>query len=152
MKKTIAAAGLLLMLAACGGEKNASLENTQWKLLSAEGIPTSAIEAEADNFTLNFEARTLSGRTNCNLFFGEFTTDGSRIEFGQMGMTRMACPDMQYEDLFAKLLGETDRYEVRGDELTLFDADRKLAVFKKNVQPTNEAQQPDASNDLPTGK
>ena len=93
MKQMIAAAGLLLMLAACGGEKNVSLENTQWKLQSAAGIPTGAIEAEADNFTLNFEARTVSGRTNCNLFFGEYATEGSKIEFSQMGMTRMACPD-----------------------------------------------------------
>ena len=147
MKQMIAAAGPLLMLAACGGEKNVSLENTQWKLQSAAGIPTGAIEAEADNFTLNFEARTVSGRTNCNLFFGEYATEGSKIEFSQMGMTRMACPDMEYEDRFTKLLDETDRFEVRGDELTLFDDSRKLAVFKKSAAA--EPQQAETSDSTP---
>ena len=33
-------------------------------------------------------------------------------------MTRMACPDMQYEDAFVKMLDEVDRFEIKGAELT----------------------------------
>ena len=45
-------------------------------------------------------------------------------------MTRMACPDMQYEDAFVKMLDEVDRFEIKGAELTLFDDHKALAVFK----------------------
>lgn len=47
-----------------------------------------------------------------------------------MGMTRMACPDMQYEDAFVKMLDDVDRFEIKGSELTFFDDDKSLAVFK----------------------
>ena len=45
-------------------------------------------------------------------------------------MTRMACPDMQYEDAFVMMLDEVDRFEIKGAELTLFDDHKALAVFK----------------------
>ena len=47
-----------------------------------------------------------------------------------LGMTRMACPDMQYVDAFVKMLDEVDRFEIKGAELTLFDDHKALAVFK----------------------
>ena len=72
----------------------------------------------------------MSGRTNCNRFFGKYELKGQKLEFGNLGMTRMACPDMQYEDAFVKMLDEVDRFEIKGAELTLFDDHKALAVFK----------------------
>ena len=40
------------------------------------------------------------------------------------------CPDMQYEDAFVKMLDDVDRFEIKGSELTFFDDDKSLAVFK----------------------
>lgn len=146
MRHTLAFALLLLTLTACGGARKSSLENTQWKLQRAEGIPTRTIESEAERFTLRFEARTVSGRADCNLFFGDYTTDGSRIEFGQLGMTRMACPDMDSENRFAELLGAADRYEIRGNRLTLYASRRELAVFR-SIAPDRPHRQ---ESSLPT--
>ena len=49
---------------------------------------------------------------------------GKELEFKNLGMTRMACPDMQYEDAFVKMLDDVDRFEIKGSELTFFDDDK----------------------------
>ena len=133
MKKYFAAAALLMMMAACGSAgQDKKLEGTTWKLAEMEGIPAEAINAGADAFTLKFDAADtlVSGRTNCNRFFGKYEKQDGKLEFGNLGMTRMACPDMQYEDAFVKMLDEVDRFEIKGAELTLFDDHKALAVFK----------------------
>ena len=76
MKKIFAAAALLLAMTACGGsqKKALPLEGTTWKLAKMEAIPAKAVDAEADFFTLQFSAADtlVSGRTNCNRFFGKY--------------------------------------------------------------------------------
>ena len=106
MKKYFAAAALLVTMAACG--------------------------SAAQDKTLEFNAADtmVAGRTNCNRFFGRYELKGKKLEFENMGMTRMACPDMQYEDAFVKMLDDVDRFEIKGSELTFFDDDKSLAVFK----------------------
>lgn len=132
MKNMIAAAALLLTLAACSSANKATLESTSWKLVKANGIPSQAIDREADFFTMTFDAQQqmVTGRTNCNRFFGHYKVTGREIDFENMGMTRMACPEMEYETMFAHILDETDRFEVRGQELRLFDDKKEIAVFK----------------------
>ena len=68
------------------------------------------INQETDFFTLEFNAADtmVAGRTNCNRFFGRYELKGKKLEFENMGMTRMACPDMQYEDAFVKMLDDVD--------------------------------------------
>lgn len=133
MKKYFAAAALLVMMAACGSAgQDKTLEGTTWKLSRMEPIPAAAIDKEADFFTLEFNAADtmVAGRTNCNRFFGKYELKGRELEFKNLGMTRMACPDMQYEDAFVKMLDEVDRFEIKGSEMTLFDDHKALAVFK----------------------
>ena len=126
MKKIFAAAALLLAMTACGGsqKKALPLEGTTWKLAKMEAIPAKAIDAEADFFTLQFSAADtlVSGRTNCNRFFGKYELKGQKLEFENLGMTRMACPEMQYEDV--------DGYEIKGEELKFYDDKKLLAEFR----------------------
>lgn len=133
MKKIFAAVTLLVAMTACGGRAHhdLSLEGTTWKLTSMTGIPSSAINKEDDYFTLEFNADTMvSGRTNCNRFFGKYVKKDRKLDFENMGMTRMACPDMEYENAFVKMLDDVDRYEIKGSELTLYDDHKSVAVFK----------------------
>ena len=132
MKKIFTAAVLFAAMTACCGGAQTALEGTTWKLAEMEGIPAEAINAGADAFTLKFDAADtlVSGRTNCNRFFGKYELKGKELELKNLGMTRMACPDMQYEDAFVKMLDEVDRFEIKGAELTLFDDHKALAVFK----------------------
>ena len=109
MKKYFAAAALLMMMAACGSAgQDKKLEGTTWKLAKMEAIPAAAVGKEADFFTLEFNAADtmVAGRTNCNRFFGKYELKGKELELKNLGMTRMACPDMQYEDAFVKMLDE----------------------------------------------
>lgn len=137
MKKMMAAAALLMMAACSSGMKNVPLEGTQWKLAKMEEIPAAALFVEEDSFTLTFDAaeHRVSGRTNCNRFFGSYEIEDDKIDFDQMGMTRMACLDMQYEDSFVRMLDEVDRFEVKGDELMLYDGLIPLATFKAQPAP-----------------
>lgn len=119
MKKYFAAAALLMMMAACGSAgQDKKLEGTTWKLAKMEAIPAAAVGKEADFFTLEFNAADtmVAGRTNCNRFFGKYELKGKELELKNLGMTRMACPDMQYEDAFVKMLDEVDRFEIKGAE------------------------------------
>lgn len=144
MKKLIAAAALLAMTA-CGGSRNdLPLEGNTWKLTSMEGIPAEAIDAEEENFVLLFDGEELlvAGRTNCNRFFGSYVAeeDGGLV-FGDLGMTRMACPDMEYEDLFAQMLDKVDGYSIRGEELSLLDeGGAVLARFRAVADSEAEAE------------
>lgn len=133
MKKILAAATLLFAMTACGGaHHDLPLEGTTWKLSSMTGIPAGSINAEPDYFTLQFNAADtlISGRTNCNRFFGKYELDGKKLGLDNLGMTRMACPEMQYEDAFVRMLDEVDHYEIKGSELTFYDDHKALAVFK----------------------
>lgn len=136
MKKFFAAAALLLAMTACGGSHDLTLESTTWKLTSMELVPASVIEAEPDSFTLLFDAADtlVAGRTNCNRFFGKYTLDGRTLTMRNLGMTRMACPDMQYEDAFVRMLDLVTCYGIKDGELTLYDGDRALASFRA-VEP-----------------
>ena len=120
MKKIFAAAALLLAMTACGGsqKKALSLEGTTWKLAKMEAIPANAADT------------MVAGRTNCNRFFGKYELKGQKLEFGNLGMTRMACPEMQYEDAFVKMLDEVDGYEIKGEELKFYDDKKLLAEFR----------------------
>ena len=133
MKRIFAAAALLVTMAACGSAaQDKTLEGTTWKLAKMESIPATAINQETDFFTLEFNAADtmVAGRTNCNRFFGRYELKGQKLEFENLGMTRMACPEMQYEDAFVKMLDEVDRYEIKGSELKFYDDKKVVAEFR----------------------
>ena len=133
MKKILAAAGLLLAMTACFcQQENLPLEGTSWKLSKMESIPATAVSAEEDAFTLMFNAADtlVAGRTNCNRFFGPYILNGKSLKFGNLGMTRMACPDLQYETSFVEMLSKVNGFEIKGSDLKLLDGDRVLAEFQ----------------------
>lgn len=133
MKRVLAAATLLLvMTACCCRQKSLPLEGTSWKLSKMESIPTSAMTAEGDAFTLLFNAADtlVAGRTNCNRFFGPYILNGKSLKFGDLGMTRMACPDLQYEDAFVQMLDKVSGFEIEGSKLKLLDGKKVLAEFQ----------------------
>ena len=133
MKKYFAAAALLMMMAACGSAgQDKKLEGTTWKLAKMEAIPAAAVGKEADFFTLEFNAADtmVAGRTNCNRFFGPYILNGKSLKFGNLGMTRMACPDLQYETSFVEMLSKVNGFEIKGSDLKLLDGDRVLAEFQ----------------------
>ena len=132
MKQILGAAAAMLMLAACGSPKtNLPLEGTQWKLTEMDGKADPAFAAGEDTFN--------------------FTLDPSRmmVDIERLASTMMACPNMDLESRFAKLLEEADKYEIDGDVLTLFDDGKKALVFKGTKAEPLPAAEPAAVGEAP---
>ncbi|MEN8691806.1 MAG: META domain-containing protein [Desulfobacterales bacterium] len=60
------------------------------------------------------------GSTGCNQISGKFETRGNRITIGQLDTTRMACPNMAFEEEFlSAVTGETFHYAIDAGRLML---------------------------------
>ena len=74
----------------------------------------------------------VSGSTGCNRMTGGFEARGRMITFGQMATTRMACPNMAFEqDFLTALAGKKLTYTVGEGHLLLTDGEDIVMEFKK---------------------
>jgi heat shock protein HslJ/uncharacterized membrane protein len=72
------------------------------------------------------------GSTGCNRISGGFEAKGKKITFGQMATTRMACPDMAFEQDFLKAITRnTLNYALDKGRLILTDDEGMQLEFKK---------------------
>lgn len=153
MKQILGAAAAMLMLAACGSPKtNLPLEGTQWKLTEMDGKADPAFAAGEDtfNFTLDPSRMMVYGVGACNRLFGPYELEeGNGLDIERLASTMMACPNMDLENRFAKLLEEADKYEIDGDVLTLFDDGKKALVFKGTKAEPLPAAEPAAVGEAP---
>jgi heat shock protein HslJ len=110
-----------------------------WDLFSYNngkgGIQSVIIGSET---TADFRADLkLSGSGGCNQYSASYTTTASNgITITQPATTLMACaePVMQQESQYLSLLQQATKYEISGDQLTLFDKNGvKLLIYKKQV-------------------
>jgi len=112
-----------LLLSACSsGTSTPELSDTNWKLEAygpandlipaADGIETS-IKFGADG--------QVSGNLGCNGFGGDYKQDGTRLTFGPMMSTLMACPEpqMSQETISFSILNGNVEFRVDGDKLTI---------------------------------
>ena len=95
-----------------------NLSGSEWVL---EDIAGSAV---LDNVqaTLAFEANhKVAGHGSCNRFFGSAEIDGDRIKFGNLGSTRMACPEavMNQETKYLQALQGAERLEWQDGHLLI---------------------------------
>ncbi len=72
------------------------------------------------------------GSTGCNRISGGFEARGNKIKFGQLATTRMACPDMAFEQEFiAAIVDKTFRYAIDAGRLTLTDDNGIVMKLRK---------------------
>lgn len=92
-----------------------------WKLVELKGTPVPALEREPHLILKAADGR-VNGFGGCNGFTGSYKIDetASRISFGQIASTMMACASgMQVEGAFHEVLRAADNYSLNGDRLTL---------------------------------
>jgi heat shock protein HslJ len=97
------------------------LENKKWILTEIMGKEFTAGEGNNEAF-LYFDRETgrISGNNSCNAITGTYDLkEGSRIYFGMMASTMMACPDMEVSDQFNEILELTDNYTIADGVLSL---------------------------------
>lgn len=94
----------------------------QWTLTEWMGTPLAAGQPVP---WLRFDADSgrVHGFGGCNRFTGGFElAPGNRIRFSKLAATQMACPDLDLETEFLRMLGSTDSYHLDGDALALHRA------------------------------
>ncbi len=132
MKKMLWICSLLLVMGACHSSKNTvKLTGVKWVLEKMNGEKIQTKETDNEMFIQFNEAdKQVNGKAACNRFFGGYEMDGRKLNFSQMGATRMTCPDINIESEFFKILENTDNYEIKDHQLFLRQKDKVLAVFK----------------------
>ena len=159
---------VLLLLAACSGEKKSgagkprvivkgdgSNDSTVWydaeigtrqksyrKELQGNWLITimrrqqKAIPEKMTGTTIGFGPdSTFNGKAPCNTMGGIYILKGTSIKFSKIISTKMACPEMEKEGEFLKLLQETvSAYSVSADKLLLRDGASNI-VFECEKQP-----------------
>lgn len=69
--------------------------------------------------TIKIKDQKIHGYSGCNTYGGQALITGKTILFDRMFSTRMACPNMQYEDTYLKLVQSATSYEVIKNRLVL---------------------------------
>lgn len=128
--RRFALSAMIAALAACTTAPAAfDLAGTEWRRSddanAAPHVPT-----------LAFTERGASGFAGCNRWFSSVTRDEAALDFGNVGMTRMACQaesQAATERSFADVLERTRAWRIEGEELVLLDeAGAQLARFVRN--------------------
>jgi heat shock protein HslJ len=113
------------------------LINGTWKLASYTTGNELADAGPFTTITLKFgEDQRIGGNAGCNDYSGEYKTEGGLVTIRVHGATEKSCslPSgvMDLEQHYLLLLGNTTRYSIDQDELTLSYYDvKKLLVFRK---------------------
>ena len=123
------------VLSSCGSKKNANTMETSnpafsqiptetfWQLETLEGKDLSDFKNNGREigFTLHKEDNRISGFSGCNSFFGTYKFEsGNRIRFSSLGATKMACPDIAFnENEFLNIFELADNYTLNGNTLSI---------------------------------
>lgn len=105
------------------------LAGTRWVLTRLNDEPVDLSTLQREPFiALENNERRVTGHGSCNRIVGAYDTQSDRITFTQLALTRMACPNMDFESAFGKALNAATRWKISGAHLELFDADGKVVA------------------------
>lgn len=133
MKKLLAAAFALVLLAACSKASD-SFSGKEYKLTDASDNAEITIAFDKDG-------SRFYGQSAVNRYFGSYKKDGNKLTLGPIGSTMMAGPEnmMKAESAYLQFLPEVVSYKLDGKKLVLSDAKGKKLVFEEIGQTPKEA-------------
>ena len=77
----------------------------------------------------NAQNGLINGSGGCNRVFGNYTLDKKKsIRFSEIGATRMACQNMNFETRFLNLLEQVRYYEIEDNMLLLKDGKKDVVL------------------------
>jgi heat shock protein HslJ len=133
------ATGSTIRLASPTGalSEGATLENTNWQLVSF-GLPSAAKPVvDGSTVTLSLADGQAGGSAGCNLYAGMYQVEGESISFGEITTTLKACADDKVTDQeqhYLAALQATGRYELDGHTLRIFyDNEAGVLVFETTL-------------------
>lgn len=106
------------------------LASTRWVLTRLNDEPVDLSKMPREPFiALESNEHRVSGYGGCNRVVGAYESEGERIAFKHLALTRMACPDhMAFETAFGNALNAAARWKISGSHMELFDADGKVVA------------------------
>ncbi len=119
-------------------QRNASLENTFWRLLSLKSFPGYGKgQARAPYIVMKSADGTVSGFAGCNRLSGFYDSGSAGLVFKRLVTSRMACPaaSMKLEQAFVDALEKTASWRVRGNILELYDSGSIPLMNMEVVKP-----------------
>lgn len=90
------------------------LTGTNWRVTAINGRPT-----PPRNFYMNFMPDRIGAKFGCNSLGAGYSVSGSLLTAGAVMATRMACPDMSFENEGSAILAQPMTIDGEGDRLTL---------------------------------
>ena len=99
-----------------------TIKDTKWKLVELNGQPIAkSTNASKEMFLQLVKENRYAAYAGCNNMMGgyELNENTLRIKFTKGASTMMACPDMETEQAFAKMLEMVDNYSINGNQMTL---------------------------------
>ncbi|MDO6389153.1 copper resistance protein NlpE N-terminal domain-containing protein [Pontibacter sp. BT731] len=116
----------------CGMYLRDSRLNGTWNLVELQGkkINPKDFDQNQPAMVIDLTEGKVSGSAGCNRITGTLEPIGDRINFGPLASTRMACPNMEVESQFLKVLSDGElRYRVGEERLELMLGGKVVAVF-----------------------
>ena len=116
----------------CGGKilPPTELAGTNWTFVSIGGVAVAADRPTA----LQFDGNRLSGSAGCNRFSGTYKVDGGTLKAGPLMATEMACPGMELEQAFFKLMESPVSLTFADDgTLVLTGSEGRTAVLRRAI-------------------
>lgn len=141
MKQFVCICLMLLSVISCKSTKEKlSLTGVKWIAESLNGKELKLKERGSEvSIVFNADKKQVNGKAGCNHFFGGYTEDGQSLTFSNMGATKMACPDMDIEVVFFKVLDGTKSFVIKNNKLSLKNDEEVIAVFKaENVEKVDK--------------
>lgn len=106
------------------------LAGTNWTFVSIGGV---AVAADRPT-SLQFDGARLSGSAGCNRFSGNYSVNGGALKAGPLMATEMACPGMELEQAFFKLMAKPVSLTFANDgTLVLTGSEGRTAVLKRVI-------------------
>ncbi|MBO9635827.1 MAG: META domain-containing protein, partial [Chitinophagaceae bacterium] len=105
-----------------GTTDSTGLKERYWKLIELNGKPVKADSTfmKEPHVIFKQEKNEVHGNGGCNGFGGEYELKSpNRIKIERLVSTQMACPALDIENRFTKVLTTADNYYVNGDTLIL---------------------------------
>ncbi len=110
------------------------LDDEPWFLIKVKSGEKLKSLKDANAFIIfHLDENKVSGNFGCNKFFGAVKINEKEILFDKLGATKMMCADEmnKIENGFMQQLPKANHYEVKGNQLLLYQKKSLLLVFKK---------------------
>jgi copper homeostasis protein (lipoprotein) len=107
-----------------------TLTNTYWRLVELDGMTVEVADGQREpHIQLRSDGSQVGGSGGCNRLSGRYQLDGTRLRFGPLATTRMACPEgMDQERALLTALDDAVAYLVTGETLQIWGEDGDVSA------------------------